>query len=107
MQELAAAARTAARLEGTGEDDPGPPLVPAVREKIIAYFDASRAWAGQCAFSTEPGSVRNILRMKTLGIETFLLRSQKAKIFGKNQPLEKILLKNNLCKKRGDFLDHC
>jgi hypothetical protein len=65
MQELAAAARMATRLEGTGEDDPGPPLVPAVKEKIIAYFDASRAWAGQCA------------------------------------------LKNNLCKKRGDFLDHC
>ncbi len=43
MQELAAAARLSARLVGTGEDDPGPPLVPAVREKIIAYFDASRA----------------------------------------------------------------
>ncbi len=43
MQELAAAARMPARLEGTGEDDPGPLLVPAVREKIIAYFDASRA----------------------------------------------------------------
>jgi hypothetical protein len=63
MQELAAAARLAARLEGTGEDDPGPPLVPAVREKIIAYIDASRAWAGQCAFSTESGSVCNILRI--------------------------------------------
>jgi hypothetical protein len=63
MQELAAAARLSARLVGTGEDDPGPPLVPAVKEKIIAYFDASRAWAGQCAFSTEPGSVCNILRI--------------------------------------------
>jgi hypothetical protein len=63
MQELAAAARMSARLEGTGEDDPGPPLVPAVREKIIAYFDASRAWVGQCAFSNEPGSVCNILRI--------------------------------------------
>jgi hypothetical protein len=34
-----------------------------------------------------------------------MLRSQKTKIFGENQPLEKILLKNNLCKKQGDFLD--
>jgi hypothetical protein len=63
MQELAAAARLSACLEGTGEDDPGPPLVLAVREKIIAYFDASWAWAGQCAFSTEPGSVCSILRI--------------------------------------------
>jgi hypothetical protein len=63
MQELAAAARLSARLVGAEEDDPGPPLVPAVKEKIIAYFDTSRAWAGQCAFSTEPGSVCNILRI--------------------------------------------
>jgi hypothetical protein len=63
MQELAAAARMAAHLKGTGDDDPGPLLVPAVREKIIAYFDNSRAWAGQCAFSTESGSVCNILRI--------------------------------------------
>ena len=63
MQELAAAARLSARLVGPDEDDPGPPLVPAVKEKIIAYFDASRAWAGQCAFSTESGSVCNILRI--------------------------------------------
>ncbi len=63
MQELAAAARLAAHLEGTGDDDPGPPMVPAVKEKIIAYFDSSRAWSGQCAFSTELGSVCNILRI--------------------------------------------
>jgi hypothetical protein len=60
MQELAVATHIAARLEGTGDDDPGPPLVPAVREKIIAYFDANRAWAGQCAFTTESGSMCNI-----------------------------------------------
>jgi hypothetical protein len=63
MRELAAAARMAARLEGTGEDDLCPPLVLAVREQIIAYFDASRAWVGQCAFSTESGSICNILRI--------------------------------------------
>jgi hypothetical protein len=40
--------------------------------------------------------------MKILGLEKFfMLRSQKTKIFGKNQPLEK----NNLFKKQGDFLD--
>jgi hypothetical protein len=62
MQDLVAAAHVAARLEECmGDEDPGPLLVPAVKEKIIAYFDSSRAWAGQCAFSTESGSVCNIL----------------------------------------------
>jgi hypothetical protein len=39
MQDLAAATRIAAHLEEcTGDEDPSPPLVPAVKEKIIAYL---------------------------------------------------------------------
>jgi len=45
--------------------------------------------------------------MKILGIETFFAAQSKNKNFWQNQPFEKILLKNNLCKKRVDFLDHC
>jgi hypothetical protein len=37
MQELAAAARIAARLEGTGDNDPGSPLVLAVRKNHRLY----------------------------------------------------------------------
>jgi hypothetical protein len=53
-----------------GDDDPGPPLVPAVREKIIAYFDASRLGQVNALFQQNPDPCATFCgSMKILGLD--------------------------------------
>jgi hypothetical protein len=66
MQELAMAAREAARaevVEQTGDGEDLPPLPPEVKENIANYFAFSLSFSGECSFQHVPGSVCKILRI--------------------------------------------
>ncbi len=68
MQELAAAAR----LEGTGEDDPGPPLVPAVREKSLPILMPAGLGRVNVLFQLNPDPYATFCgSTKILGFEMF------------------------------------
>ncbi len=91
MQELAAASHMAAHLEGTGEDDPGPPLVTAVREKSLPTLTPAGLGRGVNAlFQLNPDPYATFCgSMKILGIETFFCAVKRPKFLARIYPLKK------------------